>query len=61
MVTTNEPADFFEEHWQTQEHVGEHPFKDCDKWFHEDNDVCDADGDDNTDNDDDGSDFCPGN
>jgi hypothetical protein len=59
-VTATEPADFFEEQWQTQEYVGEHPFRDYDEWFHEDHGVYDADGDDDADNDDGGSDFCLG-
>jgi hypothetical protein len=56
-VTATEPADFFEECWQTREYIGEHLFKDYDDWFPEDNDVYDADGDDDADDDDDGSDF----
>ena len=52
-VTATEPADFFEEYWQTQEHAGERQFEDYDDWFCEDYNVYDADQDDNADDNDD--------
>jgi hypothetical protein len=67
----NSRADFFEEHWQTQEHAGDRQFEDYDDWFCEDYNVYDADRDDNADDNDDRDDnahasddeqvFCLGN
>jgi hypothetical protein len=52
-VTATEPADFFEEYWQTQEYVGDHQFEDYGDWFCEDYNAYDADQDDSAgDNDD---------
>ena len=44
-VTATEPADFFEEYWQTQEYAGDRQFEDYDDWLCEDYDACDADRD----------------
>jgi hypothetical protein len=49
-VTATEPADFFEEYWQTQEYVGDRQFEDYDNWFCEDYNAYDADRDGNADN-----------
>ena len=45
-VTATEPADFFEEYWQTQEYVGDRQFEDYDDWFCEEHDAYDGDRDD---------------
>ena len=45
-ITATEPADFFEEYWQTQEYVGDRQFEDYDDWFCEEHDVYDGDSDD---------------
>jgi hypothetical protein len=42
-VTATEPADFFEEYWQTQEYAGERQFEDYDDWFCEDYDAYNGD------------------
>ena len=52
-VTATEPADFFKEHWQTQECAGERQFEDYDDWFCEDYDAYDADRDDGENDDED--------
>ena len=45
-ITATEPADFFEEYWQTQEYVGDRQFEDYDDWFCEEHDAYDGDSDD---------------
>ena len=50
-ITATEPADFFEEYWQTQEYAGDRQFEDYDDWFCEDYDAHDADRDDGEDDD----------
>ena len=52
-VMATEPADFFEEYWQTQEYAGERQFEDYDDWFCEDYDAYDADIDDGENDDED--------
>jgi hypothetical protein len=45
-ITATEPADFFEEYWQTQEYVGDRQFEDYDDWFCEEHDAYDGENDD---------------
>ena len=45
-ITATEPADFFEEYWQSQEYVGDHQFEDYDDWFCEEHEAYDGDRDD---------------
>ena len=59
-ITATEPADFFEEYWQTQEYAGERQLEDYDNWFCEDYDACDADRDDGENDDEDSNDSAVG-
>jgi hypothetical protein len=54
VITATDPDDFCEEHWGLLECTGEHPFKDYDEWFNED------DNDYNADAKHDETDFCRG-